>query len=235
MAREDYVRNGLILQGIVGSTAYGLNRENSDIDRLGVFVAPTLDIAGLDWHTRHETKVEKISDGDATFHEVGKYLRLALKCNPTILELLWLPGEYIEIMHPFVGTRLIALKGAFLSEKCVRDSYGGYAKQQAQKLSARGDSFSSDTKNRTTKHARHLLRLLRQGRELLATGGLTIRVSDPEEYWAFDHMPVDKILTIYEEEDRLFSNVRSVLPVKPNVKEVKAYLDLVRKMYLERE
>jgi hypothetical protein len=36
-----------ILQGIVGSTAYGLATPTSDIDRMGVFVAPTKEIVGF--------------------------------------------------------------------------------------------------------------------------------------------------------------------------------------------
>lgn len=228
----------VLLRGIVGSTAYGLNRERSDIDRLGVFVAPTIEVAGLNWHPRKESRVGKTEDGDATFHEVGKYLKLALRCNPTITELLWLPGPLIEVMHPFYGTRLIAIKEDLLSERCVRDAYGGYARQQAHKLrdririSNKMDSyFSSDTRNRTTKHARHLLRLLRQGRQLLETGALTVTVDDPEVYWSFDTMTPEQMLKVYDAEDKLFQAARSVLPEKPDRSKVEAYLSLVREVY----
>ena len=37
----------VILSGIVGSTAYGLNNEGSDVDRLGVFAVPTRALFGL--------------------------------------------------------------------------------------------------------------------------------------------------------------------------------------------
>ena len=37
----------ILLQGIVGSTAYGLAGPDSDVDRLGVYAAPTLDFARL--------------------------------------------------------------------------------------------------------------------------------------------------------------------------------------------
>lgn len=228
----------VLLRGVVGSTAYGLNRKGSDVDRLGVFVAPTLEVAGLNWHPKRESRVGKTDDGDATFHEVGKFLRLALKCNPTITELLWLPGPLIEVMHPFYGTRLIAIREALLSEGYVRDAYGGYARQQAEKLrrhallSNKMDAyFSSDTRNRTTKHARHLLRLLRQGRQLLETGSLTVTVNDPEVYWSFDTMTPEQMLKVYDAEDKLFQATKSVLPEKPNRSKVEAYLSLVREAY----
>ncbi len=38
----------VLLSGIVGSTAYGLAGPGSDVDRLGMFAAPTLDLLRLD-------------------------------------------------------------------------------------------------------------------------------------------------------------------------------------------
>lgn len=230
----------VLLQGIVGSTAYGLAREGSDIDRLGVFVAPTLEVAGLDWHPKRESVVTKTEDGDTAFHEVGKFLKLALRCNPTIIELLWLPGEHIEVMNPWYGTRLVALREAVLSEGYVRSAYSGYAKGQADKLrnrlrlSKKMDAdvyFTSDTRNRTVKHARHLLRLLRQGRELLATGMLSVKVANPQEYWDFDASP-EEMLKVYAAEDAAFRATKSVLPEKPDGEKVRGYLNLVREVFL---
>ncbi|MGH3656009.1 MAG: DNA polymerase beta superfamily protein [Micromonosporaceae bacterium] len=221
----------LILQGVVGSTAYGLAREGSDVDRLGVFVAPTLEVAGLAWNTHRESTVT--SNPDVTRHEVGKYLRLALKCNPTILELMWLPGEHIEIEHPVHGTGLTTLRQAVLSEECVRSSYGGYARQQATRLRNRGDgSFSAETRKRTTKHARHLFRLLRQGHQLLTEGQLDVKVANPQDYWAFDTMTTDQMLETYEHEDKTFMAAESVLPASPDVDRVRRYLNSVRTAYL---
>lgn len=65
----------VILQGVVGSTAYGLAREGSDVDRLGIFVTPTLDLVGLG--KPKDTRVG--FKPDITHHEVGKYLGLALE------------------------------------------------------------------------------------------------------------------------------------------------------------
>ncbi len=218
----------VILQGVVGSTAYGLAREGSDVDRLGVFVAPTVEVAGLDWHSRKESQVR--TKPDVTLHEVGKYLRLALACNPTILELLYLEG-YEE--QRAVGLRLVKMRHAFLSESGVRAAYGGYARQQAHRLARRDDgTFSSETRGRTTKHARHLLRLLRQGRQLLETGTLTVRVDDPADYFAFDNMTVDQMLHLYELEDRVFAAARSVLPAEPDRDRVRVFLNRVRRDYV---
>lgn len=222
--------NEVILQGIVGSTAYGLAREDSDVDMLGIFVAPTLEVSGLDWNTHKESVVT--NKPDVTVHEVGKYLRLTLGGNPTLYDLLYLPEEAYTEMS-FFGEMLIGIRSRLLSERAVRDSYGGYAKQQATRLKNRGDgSFSADTRKRTAKHARHLLRLLRQGRELLETGTLTVKVDNPEEYFAIDSMTTDEILKMYEHEDKLFMETKSVLPEKPNREVAVQYLKKVRKTYM---
>ncbi|HEX8627786.1 MAG TPA: nucleotidyltransferase domain-containing protein [Catenuloplanes sp.] len=221
----------VLLSGIVGSTAYGLAREGSDVDRLAVFVAPTIEIAGLDWHGSRETRVT--TGPDSTTHEIGKYLKLALKGNPTITELLWLPTALYETLDADFGQRLIDLRGALLSEPAVRSAYGRYARQQAVRLSNRGDGPSpGDNRRRTAKYARHLLRLLRQGRELLATGELTVRVGDPADYFAFDRMTPDQMISVYDREDALFERTTSVLPAEPDVDRVRDFLADVRRAHL---
>lgn len=215
----------VVLSGVVGSTAYGLAREGSDVDRLAVFAAPTVDVAGLDWHPKRESRVT--TDPDVTEHEVGKACRLLLGCNPTVTELLWLPNGMYEAWT-VTGDRLVGLREAFLSEPAVRNAYGGYAHQQVVRLRDRGDSFSSDTRARTVKHARHLLRLLHQGRGLLTTGRLTVRVQDPGDYFAFDTMSVPDMLAVYDREDAAFRDARSVLPPRPDRGAVAAFLRRAR-------
>lgn len=171
----------VLLSGIVGSTAYGLARPGSDIDRLGLFAAPTRAFHGL--HRPAESRVSKAPD--CTMHEAAKWLRLALGGNPTAMELLWLPDELYETRTP-LGDELIAIRSRLLSAHRVRDAYLGYATSQFRRLTDRGDgSFSADTRKRTAKHARHLRRLCAQGYELYATGNLPIRVEDPDSYHRF--------------------------------------------------
>lgn len=167
----------VILQGIVGSTAYGLATEESDIDRLGVYAAPTTAFHGLHPPLGKAASYVTVKP-DATYHEAGKYAALALKANPTITELMWLPEH--EISTP-LGDELIAIRSSLLAAPCVRNAYLGYATQQFRRLVNRGDgSFSSDTRKRTAKHARHLWRLLHQGTVLHLTGELIVRLSDGE-------------------------------------------------------
>jgi hypothetical protein len=168
-------RGELILGGINGSTAYGLATPASDIDRIGCYVAPTSQLHGLHPPTV-KTSTWHGTAPDFTYHEAGKLAGLLLHCNPTVTELLWL-DEY-EVSQD-AGEMLIDIRKTFLSEKYVRDAYFGYASQQFRRIKNREDgSFSSDTRKRTEKHARHLWRLLEQGVELHRTGKLTVRLRD---------------------------------------------------------
>jgi predicted nucleotidyltransferase len=83
-----------LLSGIGGSQAYGLDTDQSDFDRYGVFLAPTRSILGI--YPIHETLTQTAPD--STMHELGKFVRLAIKANPTILDLLYL--EDYEVVHP---------------------------------------------------------------------------------------------------------------------------------------
>ncbi|WP_151478697.1 nucleotidyltransferase domain-containing protein [Streptomyces albicerus] len=220
----------ILLSGIVGSTAYGLAHEGSDVDRLGMFAAPTEDLHGL-----HRPKESHVTTApDSTLHEAAKWCRLALSGNPTVMELVWLPDELYEVRTP-LGDELIGLRTTLLSAKRVRDAYLGYATQQFKRLYDRGDgSFSADTRKRSAKHARHLRRLCHQGYELYATGRVSIRVEDPEEYHRFgeqvaaDAMAALPLLKRYE---AAFDETRSVLPEEPDEAPVEAWLRRVRAHY----
>jgi hypothetical protein len=205
----------IILSGIVGSTAYGLNNENSDIDTLGVFVNPTKSYWSLD--KPPETKTQ--SKPDCCYHEIEKFLRLCLGCNPTVMELLWL--ESYEIVHPIHGERLINLRKKFLYTERVASAYGGYAISQIKKL-------RTSNSWKKFKHARHCFRLLRQGKELLTTGELTLKVKNSDEYKIFESMPIDQIEDLFAREYAEFRAARSVLPDKPEITAVNDYLYKVR-------
>lgn len=168
-----------ILRGIVGSCAYGLSTPESDVDIMGVYLEPQETFLGLRLVGEKDFTVHTTSElRDQTFHEAGKFMRLALKSNPSILELLWLPDwayEYISV----AGEYLLDSRHWFASAPLVKAAYFGYATQQFKLLEKRGD-FGSDMKKRTEKHARHLYRLLIQGFDLYRTGELSVELSETD-------------------------------------------------------
>lgn len=222
----------VLLSGIVGSTAYGLAGPGSDVDRLGMFAAPTTALLGLRLPAESRVAVKP----DATFHEAGKAARLMLAGNPTATELLWLPDDLYET-RTALGEEAIALRGAFLSAKRVRDAYLGYATQQFRKLVARSDEVRSETaRGRTAKHARHLMRLVDQGLELYTSGAVVIRLADPHRYLAFgEQVAADPQVAapfMAQAEER-FDHARTALPTEPDTAAVEAWLLRVRRVFWE--
>ncbi|MEV0721460.1 nucleotidyltransferase domain-containing protein [Micromonospora purpureochromogenes] len=219
----------LLLSGIVGSVAYGLAGPGSDTDRIGVFAAPTVAFHGL----RPPKESVVTTDPDVTLHEAGKYAKLALSGNPTATELMWLPDDCYETRTEF-GERLIAIRSAFLSAPRVRDAYLGYATQQFRKLTTRDSSVSG--RRRSAKHARHLARLLHQGRVLYATGVLEIRLADPEWFRAFGERvaggALDEAEALVATAQRDFDTIRTPLPERPDEATVEGWLLDVRAAHL---
>ncbi len=216
-----------LLRGVAGSTAHGLAREGSDEDLHGVFAWPTEDFYGFN-------KPKETLDGhepqDYSFHEVEKYLRLALSNNPTVLETMWL-DEYKDVDAVW-GEYLITHRQKFLHTNGVRNAYLGYAESQFKKIQARADgTFSSDTKNRGAKHARHLFRLLEQAEYLLTTGDMKIKVDNPQWYFDLESQSATQWTDLYLERARMLRDVDSVLPDAPDREFWNQYLIDYRKAH----
>ena len=213
--------DNIILEGITGSVAYGLNTPTSDIDIKGVFITPTNQLLGF--FPGADTKNHV--DPDWCYHEIGKFIELAMKCNPTILEMLFLT-EYEKLTE--IGKLLVDNRHLFLSN-IARKSYGGYCMSQAQLLNRRGDSYGDGKANRYEKHTRHLFRLLQQGSELLQTGKITVKVNNRDELFAYGKLPPEEVVTLFGQKLAEFDAIKSILPDVPDKKAVSDLLVKIRK------
>jgi predicted nucleotidyltransferase len=201
---------------------------------MSVYREPQETFLGLHPPLERSLTVHTTSDArDITAHEVGKFMRLALKSNPSILELLWLPDwayEHISIQ----GEYLLDSRHWFASAELVKNAYLGYATQQF-KLLERDGNFGSDMKKRTEKHARHLYRLLLQGFDLYRTGALSVQLD------AFDVAKVrefgqrvgqgdlDLAKTEMEYYEAQFRGTRPKVREEPNIKAANSLLIEFRK------
>jgi hypothetical protein len=220
----------ILLSGITGSRAYGLATQDSDTDRLGTFAQPTTVLLGLTAYERSHISTKP----DVTYHEAGKLALLLLACNPTVTELLWLPDDLHEV-RTALGSDLIAIRQCFLSAPLVKSAYLGYATQQFERLQRRCGLMNVDisgTRQRTAKHARHLLRLLIQGTELYRTGMLTVALQDPERCREFGDRvaagDLDTARTEIADAGRLFGASATPLPEYPDTRTAQDWLLSVR-------
>ena len=210
--------DSIILEGITGSTAYGLNTPTSDIDIKGIYLLPIEKVLEMGFSIEHATINHTSPDWE--YHEIGKFMKLVMSGNPTLTELLFL--EDYTILTP-VGKLLVENRDAFLSTNSIRNAYSGYAFSQTKKLATRTeqglDGYASALKNRYNKHTRHLVRLMIQCKQLLETGKLTIRMTPEQREYIFKcgELPADKVVDLFIELDTELKTVKSELPEKPNV------------------
>jgi len=109
-------------------------------------------------------------DSEECYWELKKFIVLALKANPNILECLYTP--MVEKRTP-IADELLAGRDIFLS-KLVYQTYNGYVMSQFKKLE-QDLRTSGDIK---WKHAMHLVRLLLEGVTILRDGYVPVRVSE---------------------------------------------------------
>ena len=224
--------DNIILEGVTGSTAYGLATENSDVDIKGVYLLPTKTILSIGFDPQKTTKDHVAPDW--VYHEVGKFMKLVINGNPTVTELIYL-NEYTQLSP--IGQMLIDNRDAFLSTKAVTNAYGGYAFSQAKRLNNRTeqglDGYDSSLKNRFAKHTRHCFRLLMQARQLLETGTLNVKVTPEErEYlFAMGEKTADEVVSEFMRQDTEMKNVKSILPDEPDYERLNNLLYEIRMKY----
>lgn len=206
-----------ILRGVCGSTAHGLAHADSDEDLHGVFSWSTSEF----WSLSQPKETLTGTDPDFSYHELRKFLSLASKSNPQVLELLWL-DSYVE-KEDFWGDVLIANRKAFASSNLVFHAYGGYADSQFKKLNARDGEIKVGT--REFKNAKHMFRLLEQGMALYTTGELPVEVA--ERSWYLEVLPTmsrEQINTEFTHRFQVFHEAKSVLPERPEFSIINRFL-----------
>jgi len=229
---ERFVETNLIYKVVAGSRAFGLDTPESDLDTRGVCIPPASHLLGL-------TEFEQLEEGTEAGHDVVyalvKFVRLALACNPNIMETLYTGAEHVLFINDY-GRRLVECRGLFLTRK-AGDTFTGYAVSQLRRIEhhhrwlvsppdhqpkpeefggwavegrykfpdhdaqrAYADALKhwslyqkwlrdrnparAELERRygyDTKHAMHLLRLLKMGIEILETG--EVHVYRPDREW----------------------------------------------------
>ncbi len=156
----------VIYRCVVGSRAFGLDDENSDTDLRGIY----LPLADVQWSMFGVPEQLGSKETEECYWELRKFLILALKANPNILECLFTPlVKYADK----IAEELLSMRQIFLS-KLVYQTYNGYVMSQFKKLEQ--DLRSAGIIK--WKHAMHLMRLLLQGIEILREENLIVRVSE---------------------------------------------------------
>lgn len=225
----------VILQGLVGSTVYGLNVGDGvdDRDEMGVMVEPietAMSLTGFEQHI-YRTAIERTGDHNAksqagdfdlVVYTLHKYVRLALKGNPSILALLFVPEPNLVTITP-LGHELRAQAPNIVSKK-AGSAFLGYLQAQRQRLLGECGQMRSNRPELVelygfnTKYAMHMLRLGYQGVELLSTGALSMPLAEPlrSELLGLRQgkMPLQEALTKAGELEREIKDLLGTSPLR---------------------
>ena len=212
----------------VGSRAFGLSTADSDDDLRGIYLPP----ARLHWSLFQLPEQLELNDGgaDEVYWELEKFVRLALKANPNVLETLWTP----DVLHAdAVADRLRELRDAFLSRHLYK-TYSGYVLSQFRRMKNAVDK----TGRYKPKHAMHLIRLLHSGIEALRTGQIRIDVSEHRDElmlirsgaWTFEQARA-RALQLDQEFQAAF--LTTTLPEQPDIRCVDEFLVWARRRMVD--
>ena len=245
-----------ILRGLVGSTVHGLNVNDGieDRDEMGICVEPLEEAMALGSPFEqfiYRSAAERegrdnarstAGDLDLTIYSLRKWMRLALKGNPTILLLLFTPDDQLVHCDP-VGSELRALTPAIISRR-VQAPFLGYLQAQKQRLTGeRGQKRIhrpelEEMYGFDTKYAMHMLRLGFQGVELLTTGHLSLPMREPARSYLLDvrrgRVTEEECLTRAGELEQELTDLRttSPLPEEPDDLGVEEWvLDVYRRRW----
>jgi predicted nucleotidyltransferase len=222
---EEDLRPYIVYRCVVGSRAYGLEGPGSDVDRRGFYVPP----AEMHWSLHGVPPQLENPSTEECYWEVQKFLELALRANPNVLECLYTP--LVEHATP-LARELLALRSQFLS-KLAYQTFNGYVLSQFKKL-------EQDLRAKGAlkwKHVMHMIRLLLSGVALLRDGDLPVDVGPHRERLlsvrdgaiAWDEIEAWRH-ELHQELDQAYRVTR--LPERPNYDAANAFLIKARRSAL---
>jgi predicted nucleotidyltransferase len=221
LAQSDLYQR-VIYRCVIGSQAYGLADAESDVDRRGIYL-PTAD---LHWSLYGVPEQLENHETQEAYWELQKFLVLALKANPNVLECLYTP--LVEKATP-LAEELLGMKTIFLS-RMVYQTYNGYVMSQFKKMQA-------DIRNKGQvkwKHVMHLIRLLLSGIGVLRDGFVPVKVDDHRDRLLAirrEEVPWDDVenwrLSLHQEFNAAFETTK--LPKRPDYERANAFLISARR------
>lgn len=146
--REMAIKNK-ILEIKVGSHLYGLNTENSDEDFSGIFIPDIEYVYGFKTCDEVDLSiVNKLENGknsknaiDRKFYNIRKFFKLAIECNPNIIEQLFATPENIVFIND-IGKEILSNRKMFL-HKGLYQKFIGYAMSQKRMIQVKKDNFDN--------------------------------------------------------------------------------------------
>lgn len=123
------MQDNLLVKHYAGSIAYGTNLPTSDVDFRGIFTADPVNVLSPFYPVR---EVNDKEEEDTKIYELWHFMKLAVDCNPNIVETLWVDESSITFSTP-AYEHLRAHRHQLLSGK-IAFTTSGYAMAQLKRI-----------------------------------------------------------------------------------------------------
>jgi len=244
-----FLSGGMQYEVIMGSIAYGVRNDSSDMDVYGFcipprdFVFPHLrgEIAGFstpgpqfDQYQEHHIKDPSALGGkgreyDLAIYSIIKYFRLCMENNPNIIDSLFVPQRCV-LFSTTVGDMVRENRGLFL-HKGAWHKFKGYAFAQMRKLKTKNPQGKRKEMHEKygydVKFAYHVLRLLDEVEQILTEQDIDLERNREQLKtirqgdWSVDE--IEQYFSSKEKElESLYTN--SNLPSRPDEEKIQRLL-----------
>ena len=204
-----------------GSKLHGVKLEDKDDhDLYGIFIEHPYYVCGLEKFEHFVTSTaaqadrNTASDVDIVCYSLRKWVTLALKGNPTILQFLFTPA----LKDDYFWSKVLGYRDNFLAKKNAHQ-YMAYADAQLHRMAGERGTGKHGQRDELvikfgfdTKAAMHTCRVLLEGIELMRTGWITLPRPAHEKEWLLairrGEWSMERVL---QESKRLFEEIKTAM------------------------
>jgi predicted nucleotidyltransferase len=231
----------------MGSNAYGVQQDDSDLDIYGFCMPPkdmifphlAGEIPGFgnqvtrfeQFQEHHVIDKEADKEYDFTIYSIVKYFQLCMENNPNMVDSLFVPRRCI-LHSTAIGELVRENRKMFLHKGCFH-KYKGYAYGQASKIqnkiNYKNEKRAADIEEfgYSLKYAYHLVRLLNECEQILIESDLDLeRNREQLKSIRRGEWTLDQIMQYFQDKEKLLEElyVKSDLQHSPNEDAIKELL-----------
>jgi len=240
-----FVIDQLQYECIMGSNAYGVTSENSDLDIYGFCIPPKYYIFdysfinGFDleknnfsqYQQHHIKNADSKIEYDFTIYNITKYFRLCMNGNPNIIDSLFVPLRCITYSTE-LANYVRENRKLFLSKK-MWHTFKGYSYAQVHKMKTKSPEEGSTRYEMVQKYgydlkfAYHVVRLLNEVEQILIEQDLDLeRNREQLKSIRNGEWNQEQIINYFETKERELEKIylESKLQHSPNIDNIKRLL-----------
>lgn len=240
---EPFIFEAVQYEVMMGSIAYGVSDDSSDIDLYGFCIPPRHyvfpheagEIPGFgkpgprfEQYQKHHVKAHPL-EYDLAMYSIVKYFQLVMDNNPNMVDSLFVPRRCI-LYSTQIGEMVRSERRTFL-HKGSYHRFKGYAYAQMRKLQSKKPTGKRkervDKHGYDTKFAYHVVRLLDEAEQILESGDIDL-TRDRQRMKAVrdGEWTLDRLKEHFEQKEKSIESAyaKSQLPYEADERAIKALL-----------